>query len=379
MTHGLAVQPIPLVDLRALHAPIAADLQAAVDRVVGAGAFILGEEVRAFEAAIAERHGAAGAVGVASGSDALYLALVASGVGAGDEVITTALSFFATAGAIARVGARPVFVDIEEDGFNLDPERALLAIGPRTKAIIPVHLFGRCARIEPIVAAARARGIVVIEDAAQAIDARRGGRAAGSFGDLGCLSFHPSKNLGAWGDGGMVLCRDAAMAQRIERLRAHGADRGSYHEVGINSRLDALQAAVLAAKLPELERWTERRRDGAAHYRELLADRADWLSVPEDDRHGREVNHCFTVRCRRRDELAAQLTAEGIGTAIYYPRPLHLEPCFAHLGHREGDFPRAEQACREVLSLPVHPALSPADRERVARAIDSFYRGRRVR
>ena len=367
---------VPLLDLRALHRAIREEIDQAIARVVEAQAFVLGEEVRLFEEAIAARLGAGHAIGVASGSDALLLALVASGVGPGDEVVTTPFTFFATAGAIARLGARPVFVDIEPASWNLDPERVLSALGPRTRAIVPVHLYGRVARLSPWLDEARARGVAVVEDAAQAIDARRGGRAAGTIGSFGCLSFFPSKNLGAFGDGGLVLTNDPDRAARIRRLRTHGGEKMYRHdEVGMNSRLDAIQAAVLRAKLPYLDGWTEARRAIADRYRALLAEAgiSDFVRPAEDDTEGRHVYHQFTIRAVRRDDLRASLDAAGIGTAVYYPVPLHLQPCFADLGHRAGDFPEAERACREVLSLPISPTLTPEQQAYVVERIRVFY------
>jgi len=370
------VESIPLVDLRAQHASLGGVVEAAIERVIHEQRFILGEEVSRLEEGLAARCGVPAAVGVASGSDALYLALVAAGVGPSDEVITTSFSYFATAGAIARTGAVPRFVDLEADGYNLDPEGILRAASPRTRAVLPVHLFGRMARIEPVVALARARGWAVIEDVAQAIAASRGGKQAGSFGEHGCLSFHPSKNLGAWGDGGMVLCASEESAAALRRLRVHGGVDGVHDRIGINSRLDALQAAVLHAKLPSLEGWSEARRARAASYRaRLTAARLDEVvRAQAPDTEGVEVVHHFVVRCRERDGLLHHLAARGIGAAVYYPRPLHLQPCFAHLGGKPGDYPNAEQAAREVLSLPLYPELTEAQQDRVVDAMAEFYR-----
>ncbi len=370
-----SVAIIPLVCLHTRDAAVAVD--AAVARVAASQHFILGEEVQAIEGALAARFGVAAAVGVASGSDALYLGLRAAGCGPGDEVITTALSFFATAGAIARTGAVPVFVDIERDGFGLDPAAVLSAISSRTRAVVAVHLFGRCARIEPLVELAARRGLTLVEDAAQAIDATRGGRVAGSFGDFGCLSFHPTKNLGAWGDGGMVLCKTLESARAVARLRQHGGKDGVYDVVGINSRLDALQAAILGAKLPHLAGWNAARRERAVHYRALFdaARLATHVTVPGADPDGVEVVHHFVIRCRRRDELRVHLEARGIGVGVYYPTPLHLQPCFAALGGKVGDCPEAEAAARELLSLPMFPALSMDQQRRVVSEIGAFYRG----
>jgi dTDP-4-amino-4,6-dideoxygalactose transaminase len=371
---------VPLVDLRRQYDMIAPEVRAAIDRVVLAQSFILGDEVRLFEEAIASRLGAAHAVGVASGSDALLLALLAGGVGRGDSVVTTPFTFFATGGAIARAGARPVFVDIDPGTFNLDLAAAREAIGRGARAIIPVHLFGRAVPLGGILEDARARGAIVVEDAAQAIDAQSEGAFAGARGDFGCLSFFPSKNLGAFGDGGMVLAREAAGAERIRRLRAHGSVTIYRHEeVGMNSRLDALQAAILRAKLPHLDRWRERRRALAERYRRLLAESvpAGAVTPPPGDPEGRHVYNQFTLRCERRDALRAFLTSSGVGCAVYYPLPLHLQPCFADLGYREGAFPEAERAAKEVLSLPITPELSDDDQSYVVERIAAFYRGER--
>jgi dTDP-4-amino-4,6-dideoxygalactose transaminase len=367
--------------LRLQYGTIEPDIRAAIDRVVASQAFILGDEVASLEDEIASRLGAAHAIGVASGSDALLLSLLAAGVGRGDDVVTTPFTFFASAGAIARASARPVFVDVDPDTFNIDVDAAIAAIGPRTKAILPVHLFGRCVPMEPLLSAARARGVVVVEDAAQAIDARSQGRAAGTIGDFGCLSFFPSKNLGGFGDGGMVLARDADAAARVRRLRTHGGARTYLHEeVGINSRLDALQAAVLRAKLPHLDSWREARRRHADRYRRLFAEAVpDAVTPPADDPDGLHVYHQFTIRCGEgsRDALQAFLTAAGVGCAVYYPVPLHLQPCFADLGYGEGAFPEAERAAREVLSLPISPELRKDDQEYVVDRVRAFYRGDR--
>ena len=370
---------VPMLDLRRQHAALREEVMQAAARVIDAQAFILGPEVGTLEAEVAARLGAARAVGVACGSDALLLGLLAAGVRPGDEVVTTPFSFIATAEAIARAGATPVFADIEDDSFNLAPEGALERFGPRTRAVVPVHLYGRCARMDPLLRGAAAAGVAVVEDAAQAIDASRGGRFAGAMGELGCLSFFPSKNLGGWGDGGMVLAREPELADRVARLRAHGGSLPyRSEEVGVNSRLDALQAAVLRVKLRHLTTWTEARRAAAGAYGELFAQAGllDAVRPPPPDLEGVHVYNQFTVRCERRDELAAALATAGIGSAVYYRTPLHLQPCFAGLGHHEGDFPAAERASREVLSLPVHPELTRADQELVVEAIRLFYRGR---
>ncbi len=369
---------VPLVDLHKQHAAIRAELKQAVERVIESQAFILGPEVAAFEAEIAQHLEVAHAIGVGCGSDALLLALIAAGVGQGDEVITSPFSFIATPEAIVRAGGVPVFADIEEDNFNMDPAQALDRITPRTRAMLPVHLFGRCARMEALMEAGTSGPIAVIEDAAQAMDAARFGNRAGALGHFACFSFFPSKNLGAWGDGGMVVTNNAAAAARIKRLRAHGSEKHYLsEELGLNSRLDALQAAVLRVKLRQLHEWSNARRDVAARYRALFAahDLAEFVRCPPDDSEGVHVYNQFTLRADRRDALAAFLSAAGIGSAVYYPLPLHLQPCFSALGYKIGDFPIAEKASREVLSLPMHPFLEADEQLYVVETIRSFYCG----
>ena len=353
---------IPLVDLAAAHAPLRPEIDAAIARVIDSGHFIGGPEVEGFERELAPVCGAAHAVAVSSGTDALLVSLMALEVGPGDEVVTTPLSFFATAGAIARLGARPVFADIEPDSFNLDPAAAVAACTVRTRAIVPVHLFGRPATLP-------ATEVPIVEDAAQSIG------AAPVAGAAACLSFFPTKNLGALGDGGAVVTADAAFAERVRLLRNHGA-RPKYHHalVGGNFRLDALQAAVLRVKLPRLEAWTAARRRNAARYRDLFAAAGvDAVRVPADA-PGHIYNQ-FVVRVPRRDELRAHLTRAGIGTEVYYPVPFHLQPCFAELGYGAGAFPHAEAACREALALPVYPAMTSSQQAQVVAAIARFYRG----
>lgn len=369
---------IPLVDLRRQHAAIQAEVLEAVTRVIESQSFILGPEVKTFESEVASRLGVKSAIGVASGSDALFLALVAAGVCPGHEVITSPFSFIATAEAISRIGATPIFADIDEASFNLDPHQALTRISLKTKAILPVHLFGQCALMEPLIQVARERDLAIVEDAAQAFGARRDGTEVGAIGDLGCFSFFPSKNLGAWGDGGMVVTRHTELGERIMRLRAHG---GAKHyvseEIGLNSRLDALQAAVLRVKLRHIENWSQARRSVARYYHRLFEENglAEKVRLPREDHGVFHVYNQFTIRCERREDLRAYLTAKGIGSAVYYPLPLHLQPCFSHLGHKIGDFPVAEKASLEVLSLPMHPFLSRLEQERVVETIGAFYRG----
>lgn len=366
---------VPLLDLKAQYAPIREEVRAAIDRVCDAQHFILGPEVEALETEVAAFCQARFAVGVSSGTDALLAALMGVGVGPGDEVITTAYSFFATAGTIARLGARAVFVDIQPDTFNMDASGIAERVTPRTKAILPVHLFGRCCDMDPVLAVARQHRLAVIEDAAQAIgalDARQ--RSAGTMGTAGCLSFFPSKNLGGFGDGGMLLANDDAVADRLRVLRVHGSKPKYFHHiVGGNFRLDALQAAVLRVKLKYLASWTKARRDNAEYYRRALHEAGlDSRVVVPADTPGHIYNQ-FVIRCPDRDGLRRFLHERGIGTEVYYPVPLHLQECFKDLGHREGDFPVAEAAARDSLALPIYPELTEAQQAHVVRSIAAFY------
>jgi dTDP-4-amino-4,6-dideoxygalactose transaminase len=373
---------IPLIDLKAQHATIAGEIRVAIDRVVDSQQFILGPEVEALEKEIAAYCGVRHAVGVSSGTDALLVALMALDIGPGDEVVVPTFSFFATAGVVARLGARPVFVDIDRRTFNLDPAGLEAAISPRTRAIMPVHLFGQTADMEPIQAAAAGAGVPVVEDAAQAIGADYHGRRAGTMGLLACFSFFPTKNLGGFGDGGMVVTDDGGLADRLRRLRMHGfADQYRSSEVGGNFRLDALQAAVLRVKLRHLEEWHEGRRRNARRYRELFEEAGlgggeGPVRTPHEAGFGRHIYHQYTLSCRSRDELRRFLTERQIGTAIYYPVPLHLQECFATLGHRRGDFPVAEAVVEECLALPIYPELGDEAARRVVATIHSFYRSR---
>ncbi|HSA55865.1 MAG TPA: DegT/DnrJ/EryC1/StrS family aminotransferase [Gemmatimonadaceae bacterium] len=367
--------PVPLLDLRAQHAMIRDEVVRSMMRVVDDQLFILGEPVEQLEQAVAALCHTRYAIGCASGTDALLLALRALDIGRGDEVVTTPFTFFATAGTIHNVGARPVFCDIEPDTFNISPEAAAAAVTPRTKAVIPVDLFGQMAALEEI--ARRLPGLPIIEDAAQSIGASRcidGSRVrAGERATIGTLSFFPSKNLGAYGDGGMMLTQDEALATRLKRLRVHGGAKQYYHdEVGYNSRLDALQAAVLLAKLPHLHHWSAGRRANAAYYSSALADVLE-VRTPVVQQVNESIFNQYSIRVERRDELQAFLKARHIGTAIYYPLPLHLQPCFAYLGHKPGAFPEAERAAGEVLALPVYPELTSAQLDEVVGAIRAFY------
>jgi dTDP-4-amino-4,6-dideoxygalactose transaminase len=374
-------EPIPSVDLKAQYRALKREIDAAIARVMESQHFILGPEVTAFEQKLAEYVGTRHAIGVASGSDALLLALMALDVGPGDEVITTPYTFFATAGSIARLGAKPVFVDIELRTFNLDPDQVAAYLDGkhpllndrgrfdhdprRVKAIIPVHLYGQCADMAPLLDLARERAFPIIEDAAQAIGSRYQGHTAGTMGLLSCLSFFPSKNLGAAGDAGAVVTDDGELAEKVRVLRAHGSKPKYFHPlVGMNSRLDALQAAILAVKLTYLDRWSEGRQQAAARYDRLLRDGA--LQLPWQRPGDRHIFNQYIVRSPARDALQAALKAASIGCEIYYPLPMHLQQCFADLGYRPGDLPQSEAAAKETLALPMYPELSEAQQRRIA-------------
>jgi len=366
--------PVPLLDLRAQHTAIKDDVLAALLPVVEAQTFILGQPVAELERQVAELSSTRYAVGCASGTDALLLALRALNAQGGD-VITTPFTFFATAGTIHNVGARPVFVDIEPRTFNVDPAAVGAAVTSATRAVIPVDLFGQMADLAGVRQAAP--GVPVIEDAAQSIGARRRidgeWRMAGEVADVGTFSFFPSKNLGGYGDGGMMVTQDEALYQRLLRLRTHGGVRTYFHEeVGFNSRLDTLQAAVLLAKLPHLARWSEGRRANARYYDAAFADVAE-VVTPYVGPEAESIYNQYTLRCERRDDLQAHLKARGIGHAVYYPLPLHLQPCFAYLGYRPGSCPESERAAAEVLSLPIYPELDAAQRDEVVAAVRAFY------
>jgi dTDP-4-amino-4,6-dideoxygalactose transaminase len=354
---------VPLLDLKAQNAPLRGPIMDAVTRVMDSGRFILGPEVEDFEKELAAVLGVARAIGISSGTDALLVALMALGVGPGDEVVTTPLSFYATVGCIARLRARPVFADIEPESFNLDPGAAAAACGAKTRAVIPVHLFGRPASLPKV-------DLPVVEDAAQSIGACRLG------GVMSCLSFFPSKNLGAFGDGGAVLCDDNQLADKIALLRAHGSrPKYVHHLVGGNFRLDAVQAAILRVKLPHLPRWTAARRANADRYRRLFAATP---GIPPELRLPQDVSghiyNQFVIRSPRRDALRDHLTTQGIGTEVYYPLALHLQPCFSDFGYREGAFPHAEAATKDALALPIFPGLTEEQQVYVVGRIAAFYR-----
>ena len=393
---------VPLLDLRAQYATIRSEVEAAVLEVLASQWFIMGPKVEQCEREIAEYCHCDRAVGVSSGTDAILIALMAEGIGPGDEVITTPYTFFATAGCITRLGATPVFVDIRPDTYNLAVSQIESRITAKTKAIIPVHLFGQCADMEPLLDIAERHGLVVIEDAAQAIGAEYHGRRAGSLGHYGCFSFFPSKNLGGGGDGGMVVTQDDGRAERLRSLRAHGSSPKYYHKlIGGNFRLDAIQAAIVSVKLPYLDQWTAARQANAARYAGLFkqaglldsgAVRLPQLPssslIPDlcslspgdltpDTRHltpssCRHVFNQFVIRVERRDELRDYLRERGVATEVYYPVALHRQECFSYLGYQEGDFPQSEAAARETLALPVYPELTEEQIEYVADCVSDF-------
>jgi dTDP-4-amino-4,6-dideoxygalactose transaminase len=367
--------PVPLLDLKAQHAQIRDEVLAQMMQVVDDQLFILGEPVERLERMVAELSHTKHAIGCANGTDALLLAMRALDVGRGDEVVTTPFTFFATAGTIHNVGATPVFVDIDPATYNIDPRAAAAAVTSRTRAIIPVDLFGQMAAIEQL--QFLAPRVPIIEDAAQSIGASRSidgfQTMAGQGVTIGTFSFFPSKNLGGYGDGGMMVTQDDALATRLRRLRVHGGTKQYFHdEVGYNSRLDSLQAAVLAAKLPHLSHWSAGRRANAAYYTAAFSDVPE-IGTPYVEPANESIFNQYTIRVSRRDELQAFLRAKGIGAAIYYPLPLHLQPCFAYLGYREGQFPVSEQAAREVLSLPVYPELTSAQLDEVIGTVRAFF------
>ena len=368
---------VPLLDLKAQFEGIRDEVTRAVLSVLESQRFIFGPEVEALEKEVAAYCGVPRAVGVSSGTDALLVTLMALGVGPGDEVATSPFTFFATAGSIHRLGARPVFVDIRPDTFNLDPEKLETALTEKTKAVIAVHLFGQCAEIDRIREIADPRGIPVVEDAAQALGASWKGKKAGALGRAGCFSFFPSKNLGGLGDGGMVVSTDPDLAERVRLLRHHGqVDAYRHAYVGGNFRLDAIQAAALRVKLARLDAWSAARAEHAAWYaREIRREGLEEFLTPPAVLPGAgHVFNQFTLRAKRRDALKEHLKARGIGHAVYYPLPLHLQPCFAYLGYKEGVFPVSEKAAAQVISLPVYPELTPSQMERVLEALKDFYK-----
>jgi len=365
---------IPILDLKTQYEQLRDEIAVALQGVLDSGAFVLGPDVKALEQEVADYCRCRYGVGVASGTDALRLSLAALEIGHGDEVITTPFTFVATANTISHSGARPVFVDIDPLTYNLDPDAVAAAVTPRTKAIVPVHLYGQPADMDAIVAIAQQHGLAVIEDAAQAIGAEYKGRRAGSIGQVGCLSFYPTKNLGAYGDAGMVVTNDAALADKLDVLRRQGGKTKYFHQVlGFNSRLDTMQAAVLRVKLRYLERWQDARREVAQRYNVLLAASGAPVVTPYVRPDVRHVYHQYTIRAPQRDALAQHLQQRGISTMIYYPLPLHLQGLYNDLGMAEGALPHAEAAGREVLSLPMFPELTEAQQQEIVAAIAEFF------
>ena len=378
------VESVPLLDVSRQNGPLHDEAMAAIDRVCRSGRFVGGPDCGQLETEIAEYCQTRHAIGCASGSDALLLALMAFDIAHGDEVILPSYTFFATAGAVWRVGAKPVFVDIDPLTYNLDPSLIEAALTPRTKAILPVHLYGQCADMRPILDLAQSRDIPVIEDAAQAIGSEYQGRRAGSLGDIGCFSFYPTKNLGAFGDGGMVTTNDDALAERIRLLGSHGMSPRYYHGLaGVNSRLDTIKAAVLRVKLPHLDRWTEMRSAGAHRYRKLFAAAGleGRVQLPTVVADGRHIYNQFIIRVpgSQRDALRSHLSENQIGSEIYYPVPVHRQKCFHTLGIAEGSLPHTEQAARETLALPIFSELTAAEQQRVVDVIADFYAQQSIR
>jgi len=375
---------VPFFDLNPQFSSIEEEIKSALDELFKTQQFILGPKVEALEQAIAHYCQTRFAIGVASGSDALLLSLLVFGIGKGDEVILPTFTFFATAGAVSRVGATPVFVDIDAETYNIDPFKIEEKITPRTKAIIPVHLFGQCADMDPLLNLARAKNLFVIEDAAQALGAEYRphpnsiGRKAGEMGDLGCLSFYPTKNLGAFGDAGMVVTHNADWAEKIRLLRVHGSQPKYFHKwIGINSRLDAIQAAILLVKFRYLEKWTEERQRKAKRYGDLFQDllsSVDGLQLPTIRYKNRHIFNQYVIRVQERDRLRQFLVENGIGTDIYYPLPLHLQECYSFLKYRRGDLPISEKASGEVLALPIYPELTEDQQIMVVDRIKAFYK-----
>ncbi len=375
---------VPFFDLKPQSFALRKEIQSAIDEVFETQQFILGSQVDALQKRVAQYCQAVYAIGVASGSDALLLSLMALNIGPGDEVILPSFTFFATAGSVSHIGAIPVFVDIDPETYNIDPLKIEQKITTRTKAILPVHLFGQCADMDPILRIAESRGLHVIEDAAQALGSEYNppsgpkGRRAGQMGDLGCFSFYPTKNLGAFGDAGMVVANDPHLAEKVRLLRVHGSQPKYYHRwVGVNSRLDTLQAAILLVKFKYLDDWTEARQNHAKKYEELFRDiltRVEGIKLPGVLHENRHIFNQYVIRVPKRDQLRKFLADEGIGTDIYYPLPLHLQECFSSLKYRRGDLPASEKASEETLALPIYPELQEDQQEMVVDRIKAFYR-----
>ncbi len=370
---------VPFIDLKLQYSLIKDEIKKAIDNILESQQFILGESVERFEGLIADYCGGRFAVGVASGSDAILLSLMALDVNANHEVITTPFTFFATAGSISRGGSKPVFVDIEPMTFNINPDLIEEKITRRTKAIIPVHLFGQMADMDPILEIAKERNLYVIEDAAQSIGARYKDKRAGNMGDTGCFSFFPSKNLGCYGDGGVIITSSEEIAKKLRLLRVHGSRSKYYHEyIGCNSRLDALQAAVLEVKLKYLDKWTEMRRENANRYKKLFKETGlvdnGFVVIPFEKEYNYHVYNQYVIKVKERDKLFSFLRENGVGVEIYYPLPIHLQKCYKFLGYKEGDFPEAEKASKEVIAIPIYPELTFEQQIYIVEKIYEFYK-----
>lgn len=374
-------EKIPLLDLHAQFRTIESEVREAIDRVFSSQHFILGPEVEALEAELAPYVGCKYGIGVTSGSDALLIALMVMGIGPGDEVVTSPYTFFATAGAIVRLGAKPVFVDIEPDSFNIDPQKLEAVWTSRTKAVIPIHLFGQAADMAPIMKLCATKKIPIIEDAAQAIGTEYQGKRAGSLGSMACFSFFPSKNLGAMGDGGMVTTNDPGLAEKLKIFRSHGSKPKYFHKyVGGNFRLDALQAAILRAKFKHLDLWTQRRQENADRYDQLFlkAGAQKWIQIPWRRKGDRHIFNQYVIRTPKRDELRKFLGDQGIQSEVYYPLSLHEQECFRSLGYKKGDFPESEKAAAGSLALPIYPELTENQQGQVVETVSAFFSNRRT-
>jgi dTDP-4-amino-4,6-dideoxygalactose transaminase len=364
---------IPILDLKAQYAKYKGELMRAVEEVCDSQMLCLGPAVEKFEKEAGAYCGCRYAIGVSSGTDALLVSLMAAGIEAGDEVITTPFTFFATAGVVSRLGAKPVFVDADPESYNIDPAKIEKKITKKTRAIIPVHLYGQMAQMKPIMEIARRHKLLVIEDAAQAMGATQDGKQAGSIGDIGCFSFYPTKNIGAFGDAGMVVTNDAAMAEKIKLLRVHGENpRYFYRMTGGNFRMDNIQGAVLSVKLKYLDEWNKKRRENAAVYDRIFAGTV--VKQPKIEKNNVSIYHQYTILAPKRDELHEYLSKQGVGNGIFYPQPLHLQDCFKGLGYKAGDFPVAEELGEKVLSLPIYPELTPEQIEHAGKTVLAFYK-----
>jgi dTDP-4-amino-4,6-dideoxygalactose transaminase len=368
---------IPMLDLSEQYQNLKPEILSAIEDVMASSHFILGHNVKDLEKSVAEYSNVKHGIGVANGSDAIHIALMGCGVGAGDEVIVPSFTFFATAGAVARAGATPVFVDIDPKTFNIDPKKVEAAVTSKTKAMIPVHLYGQMADMDALVEIAQKHNLFIIEDAAQSIGSKYKGKSVGELGTAATYSFFPTKNLGAYGDGGMIVTNQEEIAEKMSVIRVHGSKPKYYHHVlGYNSRLDEMQAAILNVKFPHIDEWNKKRRENAEYYTKLLKDAlGEEVVTPYVEEHNYHIFHQYTLRVQKRDELQAFLNENGVQTMVYYPKPLHLQPVFMELGFQEGDLPETEKACKEALSLPMFPELKKEQQEYVVEMITKFYKG----